>query len=171
MGKGGILDSLQISPLVMGMQILLFIILWVVMNQIFWKPMLQHLKDRDKEVSDAYKTVSDMQHEMETLRSDYQSRITQIEADARAKIQDAIKEGQTERERLLSEAKSQAEMTLKQGSALMQSEKVDAIGSLTSWMSGLAHNAVTKAIGNVADPDGLRRSLEASIAGKQADLN
>ena len=167
----GILDSLKISPLVMGMQVLLFILLWVVMNQIFWKPMLQHLKDRDKEISDAYKNVSDMQHEMETLRSDYQSRITQIEAEARAKIQDAIKDGQGERERLLSEAKAQAEASLKQGTASMQSEKVDALGSLGGWMTELAHKAVGKAIGTVSDPEALRRSLETSIAGKQADLN
>ncbi len=159
-----LLQSLRIEPAVMGMQMALFILLWISMNHLFWKPMLQHLRARDNEISGAYKTVSNMQHEMETLRSDYQARITQIEADARAKIQDAIKEAQAERERLLSEAKLQADTIVKQGAADMDREKTEAMGSLGGWMSDLAHSAVTKALGAVSDPAALKATINRNLA-------
>src|SRR5260221_8754018 len=96
-----ILQSLNFDPKIFLIQVVLFIALWITMNHLFWKPMLSHLGNRDQRIKDAYKRVEDTRHEMEQLRTDYQSHIAQIEADARARIQTAIREAQAERERVL----------------------------------------------------------------------
>src|SRR5215831_6613867 len=100
-----LLDSLNFDTTIFLMQMALFIALWNIMSHLFWKPMLKHLAGRDQRIKDAYQSVEDTRHEMEKLRTDYQTHLAQIESDARARIQTAIREAQVERERLLAEAR------------------------------------------------------------------
>jgi F-type H+-transporting ATPase subunit b len=145
-------------------QIVLFIVLTIVLNQIFWKPLLAHLARRDQSIKDAYKTVDDTRHEMEALRADYQARIIKIEGEARVHIQQAIKEAQTERERILTEAREQAEATIRQGVEAMEREKAEALTDLRERMVGIAVAAVGKALGSTDDPAALRTSIERRVA-------
>src|ERR1051326_5330414 len=141
-------------------QICLFITLVLVLNQIYWKPMLAHLAKRDKGIKDAHDTVERIRYEMEALRADYQARIIKIEGEARTHIQQAIKEAQSERERILTEARAQAEATLRQGVEAMEREKAEALTDLRERMVAIALGAVDKAIGRAVDPGTLRRSVE-----------
>ena len=144
-------------------QIVLFVVLCIVLNQVFWKPMLAHLARRDQSIKDAYKTVDDLRHEMETLRADYQTRIVKIESEARTHIQQAIKEAQSERERILTEARAQADAAIHQGVEAMEREKTEALTGLRERMVTVALGAADKAIGRATDPTALRRSVEKRI--------
>lgn len=96
-----IVHSLGFNVNVFLMQVVLFVVLWILMSHLFWNPVLARLRQRDQDIANAYKAVSDTQHEMEALRADYLARISQVEAEARARIQAAIREAQAERERIL----------------------------------------------------------------------
>lgn len=164
----GILHSLGFNFQVFIGQIILFILLLIVMNRIYWKPILAHLAGRDQQIVDAYQAVENIQHEMERLRADYLARISEVEAEARGHIQEAIKEAQTERERLLLEARSHADATLKQGVAQMQQEKMDTLASLTAGMIGLAISASQRALGSSADSAAVKQTVESSVAASSA---
>jgi F-type H+-transporting ATPase subunit b len=159
-------ESLRFDVFFFFCQMGLFLVLLVILNQIFWKPMLAHLRLRDQGIKDAYKTVEDSRHEMETLRADYQARIIKIEADARAHIQQAIKEAQAERERIISEARALSDATIKQGAEDMEREKTDALANMSERMTAMALAAVGKALGQGADSTALRASIQNSIAAK-----
>ncbi len=158
-----ILKSLAFSVPVFLAQILLFVVLLVVMNHLYWKPMLAHLAGRDKMIVDAYQQVEDIHHEMERLRADYLARITEVEAEARGHIQEAIKEAQAERERLLAEARAKADATLKQGIARMEQEKTETLASLLSGMVSLAVSASQRALGTAADSAAVQQTVETSV--------
>ena len=96
-----IVKSLAFNTNIFFAQIVLFLALWFLLGNLFFKPVLGRLKQRDKDIADTYRTVQQMQHEMETLRADYLVRIAEVEAEARGRIQTAIKEAQGERERVL----------------------------------------------------------------------
>jgi F-type H+-transporting ATPase subunit b len=147
-------------------QIVLFIVLCLVLNAVYWKPMLAHLAKRDKTIKDAYDSVESIRHDMETLRADYQARIIKIEGEARTHIQQAIKEAQTERERILTEARAQAEATLQQGVQAMESEKAEALTSLRERMIAIALGSVDKALGRAVDPNTLRKTIEQHVAAR-----
>ncbi len=164
----GILNSLGFNFLVFVGQIVLFVALLVVMNAIYWKPMLAHLAGRDQQIVDAYQAVEDIRHEMERLRSDYLARITEVEAEARGHIQEAIKEAQAERERLLADARAQADATLKQGIARMEQEKMDTLASLTAGMISLAVSASQRALGASANRSAVQKTVETSVAESSA---
>src|SRR6476659_8421580 len=142
-----IIKSLSFDWRLFLAQIVLFIVLTLVLNQIFWKPMLAHLARRDQGIKDAYRTVEDTRHEMETLRADYQARIIKIEAEARTHIQQAIKEAQAERERILADARSDADTAIRHGVESMEREKTEAITRLRERMVAIALTAVDKALG------------------------
>ena len=158
-----ILQNLSFDATVWIIQVVLFLVLWNVMSILFWKPYLSHLQSRDKQVADAYHSVEQTRHEMETLRTEYQARITQIENDARSRIQTAIKEAQTERERIVAEARAASDATMREGIAALEQEKVQALADLRERMVGLAVNAATKALGSSADATTLQRSVEERI--------
>jgi F-type H+-transporting ATPase subunit b len=140
--------------------IIIFIVLLVVMNRVYWKPMLAHLKSRDKEITDAYSQRDRLQHEMEELRADYLARLAVIEAEARSHIQAAVKEAQTERERILAEARASSDTALKTGIANLEREMAQAIQSLHGSMVGLAADAAGKALGGSVDAALLRSTVE-----------
>jgi F-type H+-transporting ATPase subunit b len=152
--------SLAFSPVLCLANIGIFIVLLLVMNAVYWKPMLAHLKKRDKEITDAYSQRDRLQHEMETLRSDYLARLAVIEAEARSHIQAAVKEAQTERERILAEARASSDAALKTGIANLEREMAEALQSLHGNMVGLASNAAGKALGGSVDPSVLRSAVE-----------
>lgn len=156
----GILHSLKFDPTIFVYQVVLFLALWGIMYVLFWKPMLKHLSDRDQSIVDAYKHVEETKHEMEALRADYQARITQVEAEARAKIQTAIKEAQAERERLVSEARAKTEAAIKQGAAELEREKNQTLLASHSQMIELAMSAIGKALGSAGTPAQLRGVVE-----------
>jgi len=147
-------------------QIVLFIVLCLVLNAVYWKPMLAHLAKRDKTIKDAYDSVEGIRRDMETLRADYQARIIKIEGEARTHIQQAIKEAQAERERILTEARAQAEATLQQGVQAMESEKAEALTSLRERMVAIALGSVDKALGRSVDPGTLRKTIEQHVAAR-----
>lgn len=157
-------EALGFSPLAFVLEIVVFVFLLVFMNAFFWKPIMGHMAERDKAKSDAYKKVQTTEQEMEALRTDYLARITQIEAEARAHIQAAIKEAQTERERIIAEAREQSDATLRQGIADMQREKISSLQSLRGRMVGLASNAAVLALGSAGDANALRQTIETRIA-------
>lgn len=159
-----ILKSLGFDTYVFVYQIVLFIALWIVMSALFWNPVLAHLRQRDQRIAEAHRTVDETRHEMEQLRADYMARLAQIESEARAHIQTAIKEAQTERERLLAEAREQAEAAIRKGIEDMERDRIEALESLRERMIGLAVTATGKALGPVADPALLRRTIEEKIA-------
>ena len=163
-----LIKSLGFNAPVFLMQVVLVLLVMVVMNFVFWKPMLAHLSQREKNVADAYKTRDTLQHEMETLRAEYLARITQVEAEARSHIQTAIKEAQAERERLLADARAHAEATLTQGIADMEREKTQALEALQGGMAGMALTAANKALGSAGDETALRTTIEQRIAQEAA---
>ncbi len=159
-----ILKSLGFDFQIFLAQMVLFIVLWNVMATLFWKPYLAHILGRDKGIKDAYHQVEATRAEMERLRSDYQARLADIEAEARGRIQTAIKEAQTERERIIAESRATSEAAIKQGVAEMDTEKTQAMQDMQQRIVGMALGAAGKALGNVANPATLRTAIEQRIA-------
>ncbi len=159
-----ILKSLGFDFQIFIAQMVLFIVLWNIMSALFWKPYLSHILGRDKGIKDAYHQVEATRAEMERLRTDYQARIGDIEAEARGRIQTAIKEAQTERERIIAESRATSEALIKQGIAEMEGEKSQAMQDMRERIVGMALGAAGKALGNAGNSASLRTAIEQRIA-------
>ncbi len=141
-----ILQALNISPIVLVEQVVAFIALVIILNIVFWKPMLRHLAARRQAVSDAYDAVEKTRSEMEELRRTYQAQIAEAEAQARSHIQETIRAVQAEREAQIAKARAEAEAAFRSAAAAHEQERQTAIRAFQSDIERLAGQAVSKVL-------------------------
>ena len=145
-----LLKSLNIDPLLILMNGALFLVLLVVLNGLFWQPIIRHLEGRKESISNAYRMVDQTRYEMEKIRADYQARLVKIEAQARQSIRESVHEAQTQRETLISEARRQSEEIMSQGEESIQQEKELSLKSMREQLDEVAFNALSGALGQPA---------------------
>lgn len=155
-----IIKSLRFDSSIFLMQLVMFLLLWVLMTNIYWKPVLGRIGARQRAIEEAHDRVEATRHDLEQLRTDYQSRIAEIEGDARVRIQTAIKEAQAERERVLAEARAEADATLRQGIANLETEKDQALVALHDQIVSLALNVSLKTLSGAGDAERLQTLIQ-----------
>jgi F-type H+-transporting ATPase subunit b len=154
---GDLLKSLNIEPMVLLLNGVVFLLLLAILNAIFWKPMMRHLEGRRHQIADAYKTVEETRREMENLRAEYQGRLAKIEADARGRIQQTVRDAQAQREQMIAEARGQAEQIMAEGARNIQHERDQTLAGMRDTLDDVALEVLTKATG--MSGDGTRRKL------------
>jgi F-type H+-transporting ATPase subunit b len=101
---------------------------------------------------------------METLRADYEQRLTSIEAEAREKIQGAIKDAQAARDQIVLEANTRSREMITRAEQEIQHERDQALITLRQQVVDLALGATTKVIGDSLDESRQRRLIDDFIA-------
>lgn len=71
-------------------QLIIFVLLFLLLSQLAWKPIISSLKERERSIQDALDTAEKARHEMSQLRSDNEK---------------LLKEAREERDRILREAR------------------------------------------------------------------
>ncbi len=164
-----ILNALNINPVLLALNIVLFLVLLAILNVMFWKPIMNQLEKRKRSIEDAHKEVDRTQREMESLRDEYRANLAKIESDARARIQQAVHEAQQERERILTEARTQSEEIKRQGEETLREESDAAMRKMMSTLDQLSLRTLDSILGS--GDGGGRSTLVQEYIAKQADLS
>ena len=147
-----LLKSLNIDPMLILLNGVVFLSLLAILNFIFWKPMMKHLEGRKDQVSAAYQKIDDTRKELDTLKSDYQARLVEIEAEARGRIQETVKDAQAQRETIIAGARLRAEEAMKLSAVNIAKDEDQALGDLRSKLDENALDALTKTAGVKVTP-------------------
>lgn len=135
---------LNINPKVLLLQIGGFVLLVIVFKVFLWGPVLGILEARRKEVDDYYDDAEKNRKVAEDLKTQYEQHLAEIDSEMRAKIAEAVKEGQTMREEILSDSRSQAEHVLTKAQEEIQREKDKAVIELKTRVADLTVAAASK---------------------------
>ena len=100
-----------------------FIILFLVLRKVFWKPLMRHLDRRDALISGRKEEIEKLRAESTRMREEYSSRIRAARKEGLALQERLIREGRSERLRLLSEALDKAEAIVATGEKELLNEK------------------------------------------------
>ena len=65
-------------------QIVLFLVLWAILDRVLFRPYLRLLDERERRTGGARTEIADLQTKAERLRAQYQEKISVAEAEARA---------------------------------------------------------------------------------------
>ena len=93
-------------------QIVLFLVLWLILNKVLFQPYLNLLAERERKTAGAQHDSSDLEHEAHRLKTEYDEKIAQAQAAGYAAKEVIVQEGRQQREKILSQARENAAGTL-----------------------------------------------------------
>ena len=128
-------------------QIILFLVLWVILNKLLFQPYLQLLAERERKTAGVQHDSIDLEHEGARLKAQYEAKIAQAQAAGYAEKDAIVQEGRRQREKILSEAREDATHTLEHvrrelASAMEQERRLAAVEVAT-----VAGQMATKVLG------------------------
>jgi F-type H+-transporting ATPase subunit b len=132
-------------------QILAFLILIWALKKYLFGPIGTVLEARQSEVQSTLDRIAADRQAMEQARTDYEQRIASVEAEAREKIQAAIKEAQGMKDEIVGAARTEADRMITRGRAEIEREKTTALAELRTEVADLVVAAAGKVLGRAID--------------------
>ena len=93
-------------------QIVLFVVLWLILNKILFQPYLHLLEEREGKTSGAEHDSAVLEHEGARLRAQYEEKIAQAQAAGYAAKDAILQDARQQREKILSQARQDATSVL-----------------------------------------------------------
>jgi F-type H+-transporting ATPase subunit b len=146
-----LLHELHIEPKVIAAQITALILLWMILARFLFRPVLALLHSREQDIKTTYETAENERAQAEEFRADYERRLSVIEAEARSRIQAAIKEAQGAKNDIIAEGRSRSEEILRRGQEELAREREKILAQLREQVVDISLSAAGKLIGESLD--------------------
>lgn len=164
----GIQESLEHQgiPLDLGKTIStigMFLVLFPVLDFFYFRPLKDAIDERTNTLDRTFGEAEELRAEMTAMRSDYEKRLVQTEADARQQIQSEIKKAQDLRASLEAEARQRADEYLARAQQEIDTEKNRVITDLRSHVIDLTLGATSKILGENMDSERNRKLIDEFI--------
>ncbi len=131
----------------LGLQMVNFLVLLFVLNNILYKPLQKVLKERSHTIESAKKTAKDLQADIDLKMQEYQKQLQEAKAVA-AGERDALKKIATEQESdILADAHNKASDRISQIKEKVNEQASVASETLKANATGMANEIATKILG------------------------
>ena len=107
-----------------------FQIVFPVLNYFYLTPLMESIATRTQSLEETFTEAESLRSQMDSMKSEYETRLAETEADARTKIQGQIKEAQELRKTLMSEASAKADEMVKKAQEEIAAERDRALNSI-----------------------------------------
>lgn len=135
---GQILETLGIDPRFILVSLVGFLILLFVLTKFAFGPLVNVLQARQDKIHGDLDEAQARRDEMVRLQKDYETRLAQIEDEARDKIQAAVREAQGARDEILSRAHTEAQAIVTRGQEEAAAERTKALAEARNQIVDLA---------------------------------
>ena len=115
-----LLKSLSANEIVA--QAISFLLLLTLLRIFAWKKLLKLLDDRRERIASEFKKIEDTQAAVDRMKSGYDKKLADIEAESRAKIQEAIAEGKKVSQEIRESARQEARAILDKAQENIENE-------------------------------------------------
>ncbi len=117
---------------------IIFVVFFMLLRKLAWKPILTAVKGREDSINNALLSAENAKKEMMALKSDNQKLLDE----ARAERDMMIKEATAIKEKMIADAKSEAQnqgaKMIEQAKATIESEKNNAVAEIKNQVSSLS---------------------------------
>lgn len=155
-----IMHQLGIEPATIVVEMVGFVLLLLLLKRFLWGPVTEYLEGRRQDIAQTYEKVEQTRQEMERLRSEYEQHLANIEVEARAQIQQAVKEAHQVREQILAEARQQAEKIVREAEETIRYERQKALAEMRAQVVELTLLATGKILQESVDDVRHRKIVE-----------
>jgi F-type H+-transporting ATPase subunit b len=158
-----LLDTLNIQPGAILINLVGFVLLLLVANKLVFRPIGTVLTERQADINSTYDQIDADKRQMEALREDYERRLAGIESEAREKIQSAIREAQAARDQIITDATSRSRELVTRAEREAEQERLEAMVTLKKQIVDIALGATEKIIGDGLDENRQRQLIDEFI--------
>jgi F-type H+-transporting ATPase subunit b len=137
-----------------------FAILVFLLAKFAWKPVISALEAREKKITDDVQSAQQAKDEAQKIKEELQANLDDIGRKSAAKLQEASALGESERQRILDEAKTSAQSMIKQAQEQISAQTQKALDSARKDIVDLTMLAVQKVIGKSADENTSSKLVE-----------
>jgi len=134
-----------------------FLILFKVFDLFYFAPLKNAIDERNSGLERSFAEAIDLREEIKKTKNEHEAQLTQIEAEARERIQASIKEAQDMRAGIMAEASANAEAMIAKATDEIGREKDKAMVEIRQAASGLTMMATEKLLGEIVDSEKSRR--------------
>lgn len=141
----------------------IFLVFVGVLNSFFYAPFKEAIDKRNSGLEETFTEAENLKKEMGELRTSYEARLAQTEADAREQIQAQIREAQSLRQTLMAEAAARSDEMVKKAELEIEAEKQRVLGEIRGYVVDLTLTATEKLIAKNVDSATNRKLVEETI--------
>ena len=132
-------------------QVILFLVLWVILNKVLFQPYLHLLEERERKTTGAQHDSSDLEYEATRLRVEYEEKIAQAQVTGYAAKDAIVQNGRQQREKILSQARDEATSMLegvrKDVATAMEQEKRLALAEVAAFAGDMVQKVLGRRVG------------------------
>jgi len=139
------------------------VILFPVINFFYLKPLNEAIDNRTQTLESTFTEAEALRQEMTKMKSDYESRLTETEANAREQIQAQVRDAQELRRQIMAEASGKADEFLKKAQEEIAAERDRAMVNIRVQVATVALAAAEKVVGENMDNEKNRKLIDEFI--------
>jgi F-type H+-transporting ATPase subunit b len=140
-GGGGLLD---VNPGLMIWTVVTFILLLFILKKIAWKPILEALDKREKEIKNSLEQAENAKEEARKILEENQANLAKAEEESKKIIEQSRTYSESLKEQMLKESKEQARKLIDDAGDEIQRKKDAAFEELKEQIAELAVNAAER---------------------------
>jgi F-type H+-transporting ATPase subunit b len=141
----------------------MFMLLFPALNYFYFRPLGEAIHDRTTDLERTFSEAEELRENMTKMRTEYEQRLKETEANAREQIQAQVREAQNLRQTLMSEAATRADELLARAQQEIEAEKQKALAELRMQVVDLTMTAAERVLGENMDNDRNRRLVSEFI--------
>lgn len=140
-----------------------FMLLFPIIKFFFLNPLMESINTRNTELENTFSEAESLRQEMTKMRTEYEQRLVQTEAQARETIQAQIREATQLRQQLMAEASAKADELVKKAQEEIALEKDKVLTQLRLDVVNLTLGATEKILGASVDDEKNRKLVQEFI--------
>ena len=125
--------------------------IYFVAKKFLFKPVMEIIADRQKEIDDLYDDAGRDRQEAEVLRQQYTVKLAEAQQTGERLVKEAVARGQAREEEILRQARSEADAIMAKAEADIAREKKKAVNDAKDEIAGLAMDIAGKVVGHSLD--------------------
>jgi len=144
-------EFISITPWTLVFSICNLLILCLLVKKYLFKPVMNILEARQKEIDDIYGAADQDRAEAKELKDEYARKMSGAREEADGIVRTAVDTARRRSEQIVGEANSQAAHLKQKAAAEIEQEKRKAFEELQSELSGMAVDIAAKMVGREID--------------------
>ncbi len=162
-------SPLSLDPAVLLLQIVGFVILFLLLRRYLFGPLLEVIRQREREVEEGLKASKRAKEELARVDEEKARVLAEAREQGREQVRRAVREGEEARERLLSDAREETKGLRQRAREAVELEREEAMIQLRREVVDLALLAASQAVVGRLDEKQQRAVVDDFISGLEQE--